>query len=180
METTTLSLSTPIKLGIITGLIYCILIFCQNQFFYGNPVQFALIKLLFYVIILVLFVYTGILAKKESGGFISFKECLKAILVVITIAELFYIVFSSVYVKLIDPSFLEKMKAAWEAYFIEKKVPEDKISDSLKKFDDAGKISAWSLIQSYGFALIIDSLFAVIISAILKTKRPIFENLNKD
>ena len=176
----TTSLSTPIKLGIITGLIYCILIFCQNQFFYGNPIQFALMKFIFYLIILAFFVYTGILVKKESGGFITFKECLRAILVVIAIAELFYLVFSTIYVKWIDPSFIDKLKASWEAFFIEKNVPEDKINDTLRKFDEAGKITVWNLIKSYGFALIIDAFFAVIISAILKKNRPVFENTNQD
>ena len=169
------SLSTPIKLGIILGLIYCILIFCQNQFFYSNPLQFASTKLFCYLIIIAGIFYTGYISKKELGGYITFQECLKAMLLAIAILELFYLAFSTAYVQFIDPGFFEKLKASWQAYFIKNNVPEDKIHDTLEKFNDARNITAWKLIQSYGFSIIIDSVFAVIIAAILKKNRTIFE-----
>ena len=59
MEPVKQSLSTPLKLGIIIGLVYCVLIFCQDQYFYANPLTFSLTKLLCYLIILSGFFYTG-------------------------------------------------------------------------------------------------------------------------
>ncbi|MDQ6843163.1 MAG: DUF4199 domain-containing protein [Bacteroidota bacterium] len=176
MDSSAQSLSTPLKFGIITGLIYCVLIFCQNQFFYANPLQFTITKFLCYLIIITSFFYVGYLSRQELGGFISFKECLRAILLVILITELFYLVFSTLYVKYIDPSFFDKLKSSWIVYFNSHNVPQDKINDTIQKFNDAGKITIVSLIQSFGFSLIIDSIFGVIIAAILKKNRPEFEN----
>lgn len=176
MEKINHPLSTPIKLGIILGLVYCILIYCQNNFFYSNPLQFASTKLFCYLIILAGIFYTGFLAKKEMGGFITFQECLKAMLLAIAILELFYLVFNTVYVKYIDPHFFEKLKASWQLFFIKNNVPEDKMHDSLDKFNEAHNITAWGLIQSYGFSIIIDAVFAVIFAAALKKQRTVFEN----
>src|SRR5215212_4020364 len=103
MEITKRSLSTPAKSGIILGLLYCVLIFCQNQFFYSNPLQFASTKLFCYLIILAGIFYTGFLSKREMGGFITFQECLKSMLLAIAILELFYLAFSTIYIKYIDP-----------------------------------------------------------------------------
>lgn len=169
------TISAPIKLGVILGLLYCILIFCQNQFFYSNPLQFAATKIFCYLIIVGGIFYTGYLSKKEQGGYISFQECLKAMLVVIVILELFYLVFSTIYIKFIDVSFFEKSKAAWQIFFIKNNVPQEKINESLQKFDDAGHITFWGLVQSYGFAIIIDSVFAVIFAAILKKDKIVSE-----
>lgn len=169
------TLSTPIKMGIILGLLYSVLIFCQNQFFYSNPVQFAAIKIFCYLIIVGGIFYTGYLRKKELGGYISFQECLKAMLVAIVILEFFYLVFSTVYIKFIDVAFFQKSKAAWQTFFVKNNVPQEKIDESLKKFDEAGHITFWGLVQSYGFAIIIDSVFAVIFAAILKKDKIVSE-----
>jgi hypothetical protein len=175
MENTKQSLATPVKMGVILGLIYCVLIFCQDQFFYSNPLQFASTKILCYLIIIAGIFYTGYLSKKEMGGYITFQECLKAMLLAIAILELFYLVFSTVYIKYIDPTFFDKLKFSWNEYFIKNNVPEDKIHDTMDKFNEARTITIGKLIQSYGFAIIIDAVFAVIFAAILKKNRTVFE-----
>ncbi len=176
METTKPSLATPVKMGVILGLLYCVLIYCQNQFFYTNPLQFAGTKLFCYLIILAGIFYTGYLSKKEMGGYITFQECLRSMLLAIAILELFYLVFSTLYIKFIDPNFFDKLKAAWEVYFVKNNVPDDKVKESLDKFNETRDINIWGLIQSYGFAIIIDAVFAVIFAAILKKQQTVFEN----
>lgn len=175
MANTKESLSTSVKLGIVLGLLYCVLILCQNQFFYSNPIQFASAKILCYGIILIGIFYTGVLRKKELGGYITFQECLKSMLLAITILELFYLIFSTVYIKYIDAGFFEKLKTGWQAFFIKNNMPEDKIHDSLEKFNEAHIITVWGLIQSYGFAIIIDAVFAVIFAAFLKKQNMVIE-----
>jgi hypothetical protein len=175
-ETSEQSLYTALKMGIILGVVYCVLIFIQNRFFYGNPIQFGLVKIICYIVILSGFFYTGYLYKKQSGGYITFQECLKAMLLAIAITELFYIFFGIIYIKFIDPSFIAKMKLGLMNYLRKLKVPEEKISEQMEKFNDAGKITFWISVQSYGFALIIDAVFAVIFAAILRKQRPASEN----
>ncbi len=167
---------SALKTGIILGLLYCVFIFIQNQFFYANPLQFAVLKGICYVIILGGIFYTGYTAKKENGGFITFQDCLKAMLITIAVLELTYLVFNLLYVKFIDPTFIDKMKTAYLAFFEKQKMPADDINKQMERFNEAGKITAWTMIQSYGFALIIDAVFAVIFAAILKNNKPVFEN----
>ncbi len=167
---------TALKTGIILGLLYCVFIFIQNQFFYSNPLQFAAIKGVCYIIILAGVFYTGYTAKKEQGGFITFQDCLKVMLITIAVLEIIYLLFSLVYVKFIDPTFMDKMKVAYLAYFEKAKMPEEEVNKQMERFNEAGKITAWAMIQTYGFALIIDAVFAVIFAAILKNNKPAFEN----
>jgi hypothetical protein len=176
MEESNQNLSLPVKMGSILGILYCVLIYLQNQFFYKNPLQFSLIKIFCYFIIIAGIFYTGYLSKKQMGGYITFQECLKAMLLAIAIAELFYLVFSAVYVKYIEPGFFIKLKSSWQQFFVKNNIPQDQINANLQKFDDAGKITAWALIQSYGFSIIIDAVFAVIIAALLKKQKTVYEN----
>lgn len=176
MEETNQSLATPIKWGIITGLLYCVLIYVQNQFFFRIPLQFSMVKLFCYCIVLAGIFYTGFLSKKELGGYITFQEVLKAMLLAIAIAEIFYLVFSTVYVKMIEPDFFLKLKSSWFDFFKKNNIPDDQINNNLQKFDDAGKITAWGLIQSYGFSIIIDAVFAVIFAVLLKKQKTVYEN----
>ncbi|MEP6595104.1 MAG: DUF4199 domain-containing protein [Ginsengibacter sp.] len=176
METIKQSLSTPLKMGIIIGLVYCVFIFIENQFFYAIPIQFGVAKAAGYLFIVAGYFYTGYLSKKELSGYISFQECLKSILLAIAVAELIYLLFSVLYITVIDPGFIDKMKIAYLAFFEKSKMPEDQISQQMEKFNEAGKITIWSLIQTYGFSIIIDAVFAVIFAAILKKPKPSFEN----
>jgi hypothetical protein len=176
METTKQSLSTPLKMGIIIGLVYCVFIFIENQFFYANPIQFSVVKVIGYLFIIAGYFYTGYLSKKELGGYISFQECLKSMLLAIAVVELIYLGFSILYIRFIDPTFIEKMKIAYLAFFEKYKMSEDQINQQMEKFNEAGKFTAWNLIQTYGFSIIIDAVFAVIFAAILKKPKPSFEN----
>ena len=112
------------------------------------------------------------------GGYITFQECLKVILVAIAIVELLYLLFNVVYITYIDPQFLEKLKGVTQEFMVKSKVPDETINETLSKFDTAGKMTVWSVIQSYGFSIIIDAIFGVIIALILKKKRPVFESIN--
>ena len=60
--------------------------------------------------------------------------------------------------------FIEKMKIAFRAFYEKMKMPEDQVNEQMQKFNDAGKGTVWTLIESYGFAIIIDAIFAVIAS----------------
>ena len=164
-------------MGIIIGVLYCILIFLENHFFYKNPLQFTAIKCLFYLVIIAGYFYTGWLSRKELGGYITFQECLKSILLAIAIVELLYVIFSAIYIKYIDPQFIEKMRVSTHDFMVSTNVPEETINDAMSKFNDAGKVTIWSMVQSFGFSIIIDAVFGVIIALILKKPRPEYQNI---
>lgn len=170
------SLSIPLKMGIIIGLAYCAFIFTENKLFYSNPIQFGIIKLLGYLLIISGYFYTGYLTRKKAGGYITFQECLKAMLLAIAITELIYLIFGILYIKVIDPLFIEKMKTASLAFLKKAKMPEEQISEQMKAFSEAGKITFWNQMQAYGFSIIIDAVFALIFAAILKKPKPNIDN----
>src|SRR5450432_2269277 len=176
MDVAAQPLSTPAKIGIITGILYCVFVFIENRFFYNSPIMFGALKGLFYIIIISAIFYTGFLSKKESGGLITFRDCLKAMLLAIAITELFYLVFNILYLKFIDPAFIEKLKLSYLAFLKQQKLPQEKIDEQMQQFDGAGQITTWGTIQSYGFSIIIDAVFAVIFAAILKKNKPFPEN----
>ena len=175
MEETNQSISTPVKMGVIIGLVYCILIYLENRVFYKSPIQFTSMKLVFYLVVIAGYFYTGWITRRDLGGYITFQECLKAILVAIAITELLYVIFNVIYIKYIDPHFIEKLKVSTHDFLVSINTPPDKVDDTLRNFDTAGKVTFWSSFQSYGFSLIIDSIFGVLISLILKKQRPVTE-----
>lgn len=176
MDITTNSISIPVKIGILSGLLYCVFIFIENQYFYSSPVQFAFVKGIFYFIIVACIFYTGYISKKECGGYITFRDCLRAMLLAIAITELFYLLFNILYIKMIDPRFIEKLKVAYQAFFVKNKMSPEKVDEQMQKFEEAGSINFWSVVQSYGFSIIIDAVFAVVFAAILKKTKPLLEN----
>jgi hypothetical protein len=178
MEIAKQSLSIPLKMGLIIGAVYCVFIFVENKVFYANPVQFGIAKVIGYLFILSGYFYTGYLSKKEAGGYITFQECLKAMLLAIAIVELIYLLFSILYIQVIDPTFIQKLKVASLTFFEKMKMPEDQINYQIKNFNEAGKITFWNQVQTYGFSIIIDAVFAMIFAAFLKKSKPSLQNLH--
>lgn len=166
--------STVLNFGFMIGIIYCILIFCENEYFYDSPITFSVGKFIGYLIVLAMLVFCALSLKKSNGGYITFKELLKGLLVVILILELFYLIFNIIYIKYISPEFFTRMKMSWNAYFVKHNVPQENIQDAMKRFDEGGKVTFLNSIQSYGFSIVIDAIFAIIIAAIVKKKKPEF------
>ncbi len=177
MESNKLSLALPVRMGIIIGLGYCILIYCQNQFLYQSPIEFGFAKTIGFLLVVGGYAFTAYLSKQRLGGYITFREALRAILVTIVITEIIYLIFNTLYVKVLDPGFFDRVKTAWLAYFQSKKVPQQVIDQNMARFNDAGKITTGSLIQSLGFSIIIDAVFGVVIAALIKKNPP--ETLNQ-
>ncbi len=109
----------PARMGLFLGILYCLLIFAENRIFSSNIILFGATKSLGYLIILGGLLYTAIQLKKRAGGYITFQECLRGLLVTIAIMELFYVLFNFVYVKFLDPQFFAHLKVSTQA-FLEK------------------------------------------------------------
>jgi hypothetical protein len=161
--------------GVITGIIYMVLILIQNMFFSNNVLGFSTIKIITYLVIVGMFFYHATVARKMHGGYITMQEVFGAVFVVILIAELFYSIFNIVYVKFIDPQFLEKISNNTINMMEKYNMPQEKIDDLTRTFEEGkGKqLSIGSQIQSYLFSVIIDNIFGLIIAAIIKKTKPV-------
>ncbi len=163
-------LNKSIILGVVTGLVYMVLLLIQNMFMANNLVAFSVMKTVSYCIILGMFAYTALNARKINGGYITIQEAFGAIFIVILIAELFYAIFSTIYVTYIDPQFIEKMSAASMEMFEKAGLPQEKIDEMTATMEEAKnkKMTAGAQIQSYLFSVVIDSIFGFVIAAIIK------------
>lgn len=163
-------------MGLILGFAYCMFIFIENKIGSSNILFFGVSKCFGFIMILGGFFYTAYHLKKNLGGYITFQECLRGMLVTIAITELFYVIFNVIYNKLIDPEFFNKLKIATQAFLEKGNLTKDEIAKQMNSFDSGGIITFWSVIQMYGFAIIIDSVFAIIFASILKKNHPVSNN----
>lgn len=171
-----------IKSSIIIGLIYCLLIFIQNEYLYKSPVMFSGIKFLCFFIIMSLLLILAFSIRKSVGGFIGFKEVLRNLLISILIIELLYTGFGIIYNLFIETAFTDKLKTAWLEYADNLPLGDDQKEEMKKRMiapfeqEDAGKITVKNILIGFGSSIVVDSIVAIIISGIVKKQRPIFED----
>ncbi|HTB24086.1 MAG TPA: DUF4199 domain-containing protein, partial [Puia sp.] len=141
--------------------------------FASNPVQFGLSALVTYIVILMLYLFTGIARRKELGGYGESREIFQSIFIVILITELFYILFNLIYLKYVDPAFWENLKTTTLSYYKGLKLGGEQMEQRMKSFKDVDQqTKPMGLLKGYGFSVIIDSLFGLIFAAILRKKKP--------
>jgi Protein of unknown function (DUF4199) len=164
-----------IRYGLITGFIYIILLYIRYHFSSSNPIFFGLFAIVSYLVVLMLFLFTGIMRKKQLGGSGDMKDIFQAIFIAILIAELCYVLFNWIYFKFIDPAFWEKLKAASLVIMEKAKLPQDQMDEKMKSFKDVDQqTKPWGLVKGYGTSVVVDSIFGLLFASILRTKKPAF------
>jgi Protein of unknown function (DUF4199) len=167
-----------IRFGLLAALIYIILLFLRYNYFAGSPVTFGLFAVVSFIIILMVYLFAGIARKKQLGGFADMKEIFQSIFIVILITEIVYIIFNFIYLKYVDPSFWTDFKATTLSFLESKNVPEDQIDQQMKSFKDVDQSTKpFGLLKGFGYSVIIDSIFGLIFAAILRRKKPIFDEI---
>lgn len=162
-----------IRYGLIIGFIYIILLLVRYHFTSSNPILFGLLAIASYVVILLLFLFTGIMRKKQLGGTGEMKDIFQAIFIAILITELCYVLCNWVYFKFIDPEFWNKLKAASLVIIEKARLPPDQVDEKMKSFKDADQQSKpWGLIKGYGTGVVVDSIFGLLFASILRTRKP--------
>jgi len=163
-----------IRFGLLIGVIYVILLYVRYHFAASNPILIGVFAILSYLVILLLFLFTGIARKKELGGSGDMKEIFQSIFIAILITELFYILFNLVYFKFIDPAFWENFKATSLSIMEKAGLTKEEIDEKMKGFKDIGQeTKPLGLIKGYGTAVVVDSVFGLIFAALLRKKKPV-------
>jgi len=163
-----------IRFGLLIGVIYVILLYVRYHFAASNPILIGVFAILSYLVILLLFLFTGIARKKELGGSGEMKEIFQSIFIAILITELFYILFNLVYFKFIDPAFWENFKATSLSIMEKAGLTKEEIDEKMKGFKDVGQeTKPMGLIKGYGTAVVVDSVFGLIFAALLRKKKPV-------
>ena len=165
--------------GLLLGIVYMVL----NTFTYmsaGSLMGFYGVTALAFVLY---FVTMGILAgriRKSNGGYIEFKDVFAAIIVMVFVSCLISYVYNFIYMKYIDPAFMDKMKNTTIQFMEKSKIPDDQIEETMRKLDkQAAKSKSFNIgdmLLSYFEIVIFCCLFGLIVAAIVKKKRPVFDN----
>ena len=171
------NVSTGIAFGIIIGLVYCILLFLRWQSA-SNFIQFALIAFITYIIILGIMFYEAFYRRKqEEGNYITLKQLFQTLLISVLIFEFFYSAYNYIHLKFIDPGVIDRMKIAMENMLDKAgdNVTTQQKKDSLSKIEELKQATEFGkIITGYFTSVAVSGVFALIISAILKKKKPVF------
>ena len=173
------NISTGIAFGLITGLVYCILLFIRWQSA-TNFILFAALALITYLLIIGILFYEASYRRKLNGGYIETKELMQTLFVSVLIFELFYSIFNFIYLKYIDPNVVDNMKHAMQKMLDQAgdQVSDQQRKDSMERFDkinEAAEIG--SVIKNYFISIAVSGVIALIISAIMKRRKPIFQEI---
>ena len=126
------------------------------------------------MLILLVFLFAGITRRKELGGYAHVREIFQSIFLAILIAELLYIVFVFIYLKFIDPYFLNHFREMSLAFYRKNGFGEQQIDEAMKGVDSLINQSKPSeLIKGYGVAVVLDSIFGFLFAFILRKQKPI-------
>ena len=169
-------LMAGVKYGLLAGLIYIVLLLLQYTFPSESPIAFAGIKLVIYLIIIGVFVFAAIARKKELGGYADFKTVFQTIFITIVITEVLYAAFNYIYLNYIDPQFLDTVTNNTITWLEKKGLPQEQLDKQIETMKERSvKPSLRNTFVGIGIWVIIDSIFGLIIAAIVKKNKPLFD-----
>ena len=164
---------TGIRYGWIAGIVYAVLLFCRFRFFASDASSYFSFTLASYILILFVFFFTGIARKKELGGFAQVREIFQSIFISILITELIYVFFVFLYMKFIDPGFVNHFRESALADFQKTGLSKSDLDMRMQGIDSlAEQLKPSGLVKGFGTAVVIDSIFGFLFAFILKKSKP--------
>lgn len=171
---------TGVTYGIIIGLIYVLILFYRWSSA-NSLIKFGIISIAGYLIILGLMIFEASQIRKMNGGFIELKSLFKTLFISVLIFEFLYAFYNFIHLRFIDPNVVERMKQGIIEMFdnLGDRVSDKDKEGTLEKMNDLDKATELpQMIKSYFTSVAISGVFALIISAIFKKKKPVFEEIN--
>ncbi|WP_316840249.1 DUF4199 domain-containing protein [Pedobacter gandavensis] len=130
-----------------------------------------------------LLVYSGRSIRNELGGYWSFGDAFKSFLIIALILTAFTTLYNILLMTVIDPGLPAKAAAAIEesqrTMMAKMGVSEDQIDEALAKggnMEEKLKITGKNIVTSFGVALAIYGVIALILAACLKKNAPLFKS----
>lgn len=164
---------TGLIFGLIAGIIYMLILFVRYTWFGKNPQELGIISVAGYFVLIILFFIAAYTRKRQLGGYADVKDLFSTIFVVILVAELCFCIFNYVYLKYIDPGYLERFSISTQEWISKNKIPEDKAKDILSGLKDQKIVTFGSIMMGFARAVIQDSIIGIVIAFILKNKKPL-------
>lgn len=176
------STSSPKNLGVLYGLIcggvsivFTVILYLSGAKTFVSPFAWCGI-----VLPIVVCVIGGLQIRKQRGGYLEFSEALKATFLILVIGSLISTAFQYVLFNFIDVSFREAL-AQVTAEQVEKMMrkfgaTDTQIDEAVQKTLSKNNYTIGNLLLGFVFSCIGSFIIALIVSAIIKRKRPPFEN----
>jgi Protein of unknown function (DUF4199) len=165
-----------VQFGLLSGLVsilFLIILYMGGTKFFTSPLAWCglLIPIIFAVV-------ACRKQKRENGGYLEFRQALKISFGVMVLSSLLYSLASYVLLNYIDTAFRESMLQAtiemtqkWMQRF---NAPQDAIDKAIQELSTTNPWSLGRTIINYAWFCIVWFIIALIVSAIVKKKKPEF------
>ncbi|RYY24449.1 MAG: DUF4199 domain-containing protein [Chitinophagaceae bacterium] len=170
--------NTALTYGLIGGIItivYMLLLYIGGLEVYTGILAFG-----GYLIPIVTAVLGGIKEKKLQGGYLSFKAALKTVFLIFIIISLLSSIFNHLLLNVIDVPFREALMqdagVKMEKMMTKLGAPQDTIDKALNDLNNPDNYSFGKIMLGFLWGAIVWFIVSLIIAAIIKKKRPEFEN----
>lgn len=170
----------PVKWGIIIALVSIVVSTVLNMFVLkpdGMSGYYIGLALAF-VIVIVMFVISAKQQRKAMGGFITLKESFRGMFISILIFTVITVAYQQIYINFIDPDFMLRMREATLNVTEKMGAPQEQLDKVAEDFDKQIKNSKSFSKQllSVLWSIVLYSIVAFIIAAIVKKNKPVFDN----
>jgi hypothetical protein len=169
-------ISITLTCGLIAGLAMILLttvLYLSGVSAYLGPAAY-----LGYAILLTMAIVAPLREKKAGGGYLEFRDALKAAFLVFVIALALQTLFSWVLMNYIDPAFRQAVEQVimekMEKFMLRMNMSQDKIDEALSKDRGANQFSLSKSMIGLCVSYIVFFLISLVIAAIVKKKKPEF------
>lgn len=178
MTTETSGKNVNLLYGLLYGgvsIAFTVILYLGGVKWFLNPIAY-----MGYVIPIVFAVLAASHQKKLQGGYLEFSEALKTTFMVLVTGSLISVAFDYILFNYIDVPFRQALmqeSAQKVERMLEKlNMPPEKIDEAVDKMLNSNSYSVGQLLLGFAFRCIGLFILALIVSAIMKKKRPVFEN----
>jgi len=169
-------ISISLTCGLVAGLAMILLttvLYLSGVNAYLGPAAY-----LGYAILLTMAIVAPLREKKDGGGYLEFRDALKAAFLVFVIALALQTLFTWVLMNYIDPAFRQVVEQAimekMEKFMLRMNLSQDKIDEALAKDRGANQFSLSKSMIGLCVSYIVFFLVSLVIAAIVKKKKPAF------
>lgn len=164
-----------IKAGLIIAALYVLMLWIKFSFLSYNPFVFYLGSFISYFIIIAALVITGTQKRSSLGGYAEIKDLFQPIFIAIIFAEVAYLLFTYFYLNYINPTFFQTYEQSMDAFAHKNKMSAEKIKEQIEMVRSQAKSSKdfWGLTKNLlARWIVVDSIFGLMISFLLRKKTP--------
>jgi hypothetical protein len=171
-----------LRYGLMTGFIGMFLTTINNLYLLKFSYITFIISSLVVSSFLVPVTFYAITVKRQRnllGGFISIKEAFRVVFIVVLISVAINSIYGVVYIKWIDPEYVERMKEATYAFMERQHVPQEAIDAKMNEFDEgmSKSMHPGRFLFSMATLIILQSIFGFLTAMVLKRDRPVAQTL---